>query len=53
MGRDAVEAKDGYTIMVLPTVECKGTSEAKGDTKAQSKGGRSTICWEYVGATTV
>ncbi|KAL4811223.1 ribonuclease P 40kDa subunit-domain-containing protein [Aspergillus unguis] len=54
LGRAAVEAKDGYTIMVLPamgsTGDEKGTPEGQ-DTKAQDA--RHFICWEYVGASTL
>ncbi|KAL4896683.1 ribonuclease P 40kDa subunit-domain-containing protein [Aspergillus ambiguus] len=40
--RDAVEGKDGYTIMTLPK-----------DANKHPKGSRSCVCWEYVGASIV
>ncbi|GAA83649.1 ribonuclease P protein subunit p40 [Aspergillus luchuensis IFO 4308] len=50
LGREAVEARDGYTVMVLPThVPKEDVSGVQAD--SSSKGdGRHFICWEYVGA---
>ncbi|OJJ57490.1 hypothetical protein ASPSYDRAFT_1056636 [Aspergillus sydowii CBS 593.65] len=54
LGRGAVEARDGYTIMALPAVASSNTgsstSEEK-DEKAQDP--RHFICWEYVGASII
>lgn len=49
LGRDAVEGKDGYTIMALPSSQGKTTSDGK-DANKQSKDSRYSVCWEYVGA---
>ncbi|KAL4791268.1 ribonuclease P 40kDa subunit-domain-containing protein [Aspergillus venezuelensis] len=48
LARDAVEGKDGYTIMVLPTASSNADDETA--QKDQIKDGRHFICWEYVGA---
>ncbi|KAL4933916.1 ribonuclease P protein subunit p40 [Aspergillus undulatus] len=50
LGRDAVEGKDRYTIMVLPAVSSDGDDIAQGDEDAKAKGARPCICWEYIGA---
>ncbi|KAL5359611.1 ribonuclease P 40kDa subunit-domain-containing protein [Aspergillus floccosus] len=49
LGRDAVEGKDGYTIIALPSSQSKTTSDGK-DANKQSKNSRYSVCWEYVGA---
>ncbi|KAL5000515.1 ribonuclease P 40kDa subunit-domain-containing protein [Aspergillus recurvatus] len=46
-GRDAIEGKDGYTIMALPV---GGESTSQGDEDAKAKTIRHFICWEYVGS---
>lgn len=52
LGRDAVEGKDGYTIMTLPLTETADDSEGgqKKPTGPQSRKHRPCVCWEYVGA---
>ncbi|KAL4977527.1 ribonuclease P 40kDa subunit-domain-containing protein [Aspergillus desertorum] len=47
LGRDAIEGKNGYTIMVLPEAS---ESTSKGDGDAEAKNARHSICWEYIGA---
>ncbi|GFF23004.1 hypothetical protein IFM58399_00132 [Aspergillus lentulus] len=51
LGREAVEANDGYTIMLLPRSECPdSTQDNQGEADTPTKTSRSCICWEYVGA---
>ncbi|KAJ5779460.1 hypothetical protein N7457_007180 [Penicillium paradoxum] len=52
LGKEAVEGRDGFTVMVLPsaqpTVQSQGNSEARDrDTRS---GSRVTLCWELMGA---
>ncbi|KAL4759093.1 ribonuclease P protein subunit p40 [Aspergillus foveolatus] len=47
LGRDAIESKDGYTIMALPA---SGGNTVEKDEDAEAKNTRHFICWEYVGA---
>lgn len=56
LGKDAVEGKDGYTILALPApavsdpqVASSGAAEGT-DNTAQPKKNRNFICWEFVGA---
>ncbi|OJI86773.1 hypothetical protein ABZX51_002962 [Aspergillus tubingensis] len=50
LGREAVEARDGYTVMVLPThVPKQDVFGVQADSSSKG-GGRHFICWEYVGA---
>ncbi|KAL4787252.1 ribonuclease P 40kDa subunit-domain-containing protein [Aspergillus varians] len=54
LGRDAIEGKNGYTIMALPTVSPTSTeSTVPGDQSAKPKGIRHFICWEFVGASII
>ncbi|KAL3476334.1 ribonuclease P 40kDa subunit-domain-containing protein [Aspergillus californicus] len=46
LGRDAIEGKDGYTIMVLPP----GSSTSAKSTDVKANDNRHFVCWEYVGA---
>ncbi|EAW10649.1 ribonuclease P protein subunit p40 [Aspergillus clavatus NRRL 1] len=52
LGREAIEAKDGYTILLLPSAvdaeSASGGPDRGADTR--TRGSRSCICWEYVGA---
>ncbi|KAI9045678.1 ribonuclease P protein subunit p40 [Aspergillus affinis] len=48
LGRDAVEAKDGYTILALPLADTADDQEEPAG--SQSKKPRPFVCWEYVGA---
>ncbi|EAW24918.1 ribonuclease P protein subunit p40 [Aspergillus fischeri NRRL 181] len=52
LGREAVEAKDGYTIMLLPRSERTDSTQdiQESGADAPTKTSRSCICWEYVGA---
>ncbi|PKX92567.1 ribonuclease P protein subunit p40 [Aspergillus novofumigatus IBT 16806] len=52
LGREAVEAKDGYTIMLLPRSERTDSTrdDQESGADAPTKTSRSCICWEYVGA---
>ena len=58
LGRDAVEAKDGYTILTLPA-EAAGPSHGDASDPAEvpvvegnprKKGLQNFVCWEYIGA---
>ncbi|PWY76877.1 hypothetical protein BO83DRAFT_436348 [Aspergillus eucalypticola CBS 122712] len=50
LGREAVEARDGYTVMVLPThVPNQDAFGVQADSLSRSVS-RHFICWEYVGA---
>lgn len=44
-----MEAKDGYSVLALPSVS---SSQVGGEQVANeaSKDGRRSICWEFVGA---
>ncbi|KAB8236312.1 ribonuclease P protein subunit p40 [Aspergillus alliaceus] len=49
LGREAVEGKDGYTVLTLPSVDGADNNVQKtSDTIFES--GRSCVCWEHVGA---
>ncbi|GKZ29056.1 ribonuclease P protein subunit p40 [Aspergillus brasiliensis] len=50
LGREAVEARDGYTVMVLPTHAPKQAMWGGQANSSSKGGGRHFICWEYVGA---
>ncbi|GLA88223.1 ribonuclease P protein subunit p40 [Aspergillus tubingensis] len=50
LGREAVEARDGYTVMVLPTHVPKQDVFGVQTDSSSKGGGRHFICWEYVGA---
>ncbi|GLA36940.1 ribonuclease P protein subunit p40 [Aspergillus niger] len=50
LGREAVEARDGYTVMVLPAhVPKQDVLGVQADSPSKGNG-RHFICWEYVGA---
>ncbi|EHA26628.1 hypothetical protein ASPNIDRAFT_46557 [Aspergillus niger ATCC 1015] len=50
LGREAVEARDGYTVMVLPAhVPKQDVLGVQADSPSKGNG-RQFICWEYVGA---
>ncbi|KNG86645.1 hypothetical protein ANOM_004361 [Aspergillus nomiae NRRL 13137] len=52
LGREAVEGKDGYTVLTLPSVGGTGDNVQKSpDTRSTI--GRSCVCWEYVGVSIV
>ncbi|KAE8354060.1 ribonuclease P 40kDa subunit-domain-containing protein [Aspergillus coremiiformis] len=51
LGREAVEGKDGYTVLTLPSGETGGDFQK--NSNVVSKSGRSCVCWEYVGASVV
>ncbi|KAH1343778.1 hypothetical protein KXX67_004786 [Aspergillus fumigatus] len=52
LGREAVEAKDGYAIMLLPRSEQTDSTRDIQESRANAptKTSRFCICWEYVGA---
>ncbi|KAF9895415.1 hypothetical protein FE257_000321 [Aspergillus nanangensis] len=52
LGRDAVEGKDGYTVMALPLSgsAAKVDDDSEKAETAHTQGGRSFVCWEFVGA---
>ncbi|KAF7589323.1 hypothetical protein BBP40_004476 [Aspergillus hancockii] len=52
LGREAVEGKDGYTIMTLPSKGGNDEDVLK-DSDTVPKSGRPFVCWEYVGASIV
>ncbi|KKK14256.1 hypothetical protein P175DRAFT_0504281 [Aspergillus ochraceoroseus IBT 24754] len=54
LGRDAVESKDGYTIMVLPPGRSSCVEGGVEKEEANNvKDNRNFVCWEYVGASTL
>ncbi|GIK03148.1 hypothetical protein Aspvir_007217 [Aspergillus viridinutans] len=55
LGREAVEAKDGYTVMLLPRSERTDSPQVnqEGGADTPTKTSRTCICWEYVGASVV
>ncbi|KAL4881542.1 ribonuclease P 40kDa subunit-domain-containing protein [Aspergillus karnatakaensis] len=50
LGRDAVEGKDGYTIMALPPANSGISGSTEEGEHAKADGLRHYICWEFVGA---
>ncbi|PIG85550.1 hypothetical protein AARAC_007744 [Aspergillus arachidicola] len=52
LGREAVEGKDGYTVLTLSSVDGTGDNLQK-SSDARSKLGRSCVCWEHVGVSIV
>lgn len=50
LGRDAIEGRDGYTIMALPATGPTTTGVNAGEEGAKVEGSRYFICREYVGA---
>jgi ribonuclease P/MRP protein subunit RPP40 len=48
LGKEAVEGRDGFTVMVIPT--CSEQSQEHGQA-AEHPGGRVTLVWEFLGAT--
>lgn len=56
LGKEAVEGRDGFTVMVLPGAQSSGqpsepseVSKLNGEGTTGS-GGRMTLCWELMGA---
>lgn len=52
LGKEAVEGRDGFTVMVFPGGQARESNEVskvngKGTT---GPGGRLTLCWELMGA---
>ncbi|KAL3484956.1 ribonuclease P 40kDa subunit-domain-containing protein [Aspergillus germanicus] len=51
LGRDAIEGKDGYSIMALPPIKSAGAeTSTQEDQTDEAKDARYSICWEFVGA---
>ncbi|KAL3464747.1 ribonuclease P 40kDa subunit-domain-containing protein [Aspergillus heterothallicus] len=51
LGRDAIESKDGYTIMVLPpSISAGAEGKNQEDQSSETQDFRHSICWEFVGA---
>ncbi|KAJ0420145.1 ribonuclease P 40kDa subunit-domain-containing protein [Aspergillus carlsbadensis] len=51
LGRDAIEGKDGYSIIVLPPIGSAGAGAgAQEDRNDGARDIRYSICWEFVGA---
>ncbi|KAE8152143.1 ribonuclease P 40kDa subunit-domain-containing protein [Aspergillus avenaceus] len=44
LGKEAVEGKDGYMVMVLPSDGAEGDAD---------KSSQSAVCWEFVGASVI
>jgi hypothetical protein len=59
LGKEAVEGKDGYTVLTLPalgprTLKTPASDDAEGtDGTQEPRQGRDFICWEFVGASVV
>ncbi|KAE8364363.1 ribonuclease P 40kDa subunit-domain-containing protein [Aspergillus caelatus] len=52
LGREAVEGKDGYTVLTFPS-EGGASDNVQKSSGTRSKIGRSCVCWEYVGVSIV
>lgn len=56
LGKEAVEGKDGYTVLALPPrgprpPKAPASDDAEGPDGSQGpRQGRDFICWEFVGA---
>ncbi|CRL23574.1 Ribonuclease P, Rpp40 [Penicillium camemberti] len=51
LGKEAVEGRDGFTVMVLPSGQSSESSEASQVNGEGTTGpGRVTLCWELMGA---
>ncbi|KAJ5415789.1 hypothetical protein N7465_004484 [Penicillium sp. CMV-2018d] len=51
LGKEAVEGRDGFTVMVLPSGQSGESSEASQVNGEGTTGpGRMTLCWELMGA---
>jgi ribonuclease P/MRP protein subunit RPP40 len=52
LGKEAVEGRDGFTVMVLPSgsSEPKQTEEYQDNKRTSGSDGRMTLCWELMGA---
>ncbi|KAJ5700276.1 hypothetical protein N7536_003289 [Penicillium majusculum] len=51
LGKEAVEGRDGFTVMVLPSGQSSESSEASQVNGEGTNGpGRVTLCWEFMGA---
>ncbi|KAL2850873.1 ribonuclease P 40kDa subunit-domain-containing protein [Aspergillus pseudodeflectus] len=51
LGKDAIEGKDGYSIMALPPLRYAGAETSnQADQNGGAKDARYSICWEFVGA---
>lgn len=52
LGREAVEGKDGYTVLTFPSVGGANNNVQK-SSGTRSEVGRSCVSWEYVGVSIV
>ncbi|KAJ5597749.1 hypothetical protein N7537_007833 [Penicillium hordei] len=50
LGKEAVEGRDGFTVMVLPSGQSGESSEASLNGEGTTGPGRVTLCWELTGA---
>ncbi|KAL4862705.1 hypothetical protein BDV12DRAFT_39363 [Aspergillus spectabilis] len=50
LGRDAIEGKDGYTILALPPASSSSSECTQKDQDVKSKDARNFIFWEFIGA---
>lgn len=52
LGKEAVEGRDGFTVMVLPGGQSNVQSQGNGEALSRDteSGGRMTMCWELMGA---
>lgn len=60
LARTAVEGKDGYTILCLPSVESpekdghdKESASPQEPEPKRARSPRYSLCWEFVGASTL
>ncbi|KAJ5086631.1 hypothetical protein NUU61_007938 [Penicillium alfredii] len=53
LGQEAVEGKDGFTILALPAKPSTGPSEDVQNQEQDAAHGRSCICWEFVGSSVI
>ncbi|EFR03702.1 hypothetical protein MGYG_06699 [Nannizzia gypsea CBS 118893] len=49
MGKDAVDGKDGYSVIALPFKSPKLETEKDGSTEEEPSPRRQYVCWEYFG----
>ncbi|KAK2801116.1 hypothetical protein FQN50_007843 [Emmonsiellopsis sp. PD_5] len=49
LGREAVESKDGYTILTQPMDKVPSKEEESGTTGTKDRLQRQFVCWEYAG----
>jgi hypothetical protein len=50
VGREAIEGKDGYTILALPPASSSDSESTQKDQDVKAKDARRFISWEFIGA---